>query len=176
MRCEIVETKHIGLARNFRVNPSSCENPQHYEHYLNYCAIAERNEGLNVTHLFIEKDESGEDVICGYVTLKATSLIRDDDGVKLGFPALEISELAVDEKYEGRGLGTAMVKYAFVHADELHNKSIGIQYITLCADPKAVSFYERKELGFAKIRDYDDVPREGWNKTCIPMFMKMRYN
>ncbi len=176
MKCEVIDPKHIGLAWNFHVNPSSCANPDHYENYLRLCAINEKNEGLNVTHVFIEDDENGSEHICGYITLKATAFIREDDGVKLGFPALEISELAVDASYEGKGLGTTMVKYAFIHAEELHNSSIGVQYITLCADPSAVSFYKRPELGFAKIGDYEDVPREGWNKTCTPMFMRMKYN
>ena len=34
------------------------------------------------------------------------------ENYKLGFPALEIAELAVDQNYEGKGLGTDMVKFA----------------------------------------------------------------
>ncbi len=173
MRREVVHSENIGLAWNFRVNPSSCENPEHYENYIKYCALADKQSGLNVTHLFIDKDETGEELLCGYVTLKATALIREDDGVKLGFPALEISELAVDERFERLGLGTTMVMFAIVFAAALREKSLGIQYVTLCADPKAVTFYEREVFGFAKIRDYDDIPREGWNKTCTPMFVKI---
>ena len=138
-----------------------------------YCALAEKQEGLNTTHLFISEDDTGEEFICGYITLKATALIREDDGIKLGFPALEISELAVDKRDERQGLGTTMVKFAFVFAEDLRDTSLGIQYITLCADPNAVSFYEREEFGFAKVQDYDDIPREGWNKTCTPMFVKI---
>ena len=85
-------------------------------------------------------------------------------------------ELAVDSRFERRGLGTIMVKFAFVRAEKLRNSSLGIQYIALCADPCAVSFYERPELGFAKIGDYEDIPRDGWNKTCVPMFVRIKFD
>ena len=61
MKCEVIDPKHIGLAWNFHVNPSSCANPDHYENYLRLCAINEKNEGLNVTHVFIEDDENGSE-------------------------------------------------------------------------------------------------------------------
>ena len=175
MRREVIDSKHIGLAWDFRVNPSSCGNPDHYENYIKFCALTDKCNGLNVTHLFIDGEDENE-CICGYVTLKSTAFIREDDVIRLGYPAIEISELAVDSRFERRGLGTIMVKFAFVRAEKLRNSSLGIQYIALCADPCAVSFYERPELGFAKIGDYEDIPRDGWNKTCVPMFVRMKFD
>ena len=53
----------------------------------------------------------------------------------------------------------------------LRNDYIGVEYVTLCADPMSVPFYEKNE--FIKIMDYHEIPRDGWNKDCIPLILKL---
>lgn len=52
-----------------------------------------------------------------------------------------IWDVVVDPKFQGRGLGKAMMKYAISQL-----RSADISNITLFADPQVVSFYQR--LGF----------------------------
>jgi aralkylamine N-acetyltransferase len=52
-----------------------------------------------------------------------------------------IWDVVVDPKYQGRGLGKAMMKYAISQL-----RSADISNITLFADPQVVKFYQR--LGF----------------------------
>lgn len=130
---------------------------------------------MGVTHVFIdENEETQEKKIAGYITLRSSSLIMDSgENYKLGYPALEISELAVDQDYEGRNLGTDMVKFAISEALELNERTIGIQYIILCADPQAVGFYSNRNVGFKEIPMYQQIPRESRNKNCTPMYLKV---
>ena len=52
-----------------------------------------------------------------------------------------IWDVVVDPKYQGRGLGKALMKYAISQL-----RSADISNITLFADPQVVKFYQR--LGF----------------------------
>lgn len=169
----LMSTKYAGLAWEFRVSPTSCDNPMHYENYLRLCAIGDHKKGMGVTHLIIDYDEKGSaKAIAGFVTLRATSLVSTgEDGVKIVHPSLEIAELAVNEAYERQGIGTMLVDTAIYIADELRADSIGIKYVILCADPKAIGFYEKKDFG--KIDDLYETLREGWNNDCEPMYITL---
>lgn len=171
---EVMSKQHVEFARNFKVNPEHCENPEHYETYITQGCFADYVQGMGVTHAFIdENDETGERKIAGYITLRASSLTMDMDDYKAGYPALEISELAVDSNYEGSGLGTDMVKTAIAEAMTLNETSVSFRYIVLCADPAAVGFYTK--LKFLKIPSYQEIPREHRNKNCVPMMLKIKF-
>lgn len=138
-------------------------------------SITDHKQGMGVTHVFVDEDEeTKEKKIAGYITLRSSSLIMDSgENYKLGYPALEISELAVDCNYERQNLGTDMVKFAINEAVELNEETVGVQYVILCADPKAVGFYSNAKLGFKELSMYKQIPREYRNKDCIPMVLKV---
>ena len=159
---------------SFNVDDSRCQNPDHYNNYLRLQALTDQNDGLGETYLYIEQDDdTKEENIMGYITLRASSFIKDmGESKKFGYPALEIAELAVDKRYSGRHVGTDMVLDAINIANEL-NDIISIKYVVLCADPQAEEFY--KKLEFVKMRDiWEEVPREHSNITCVPMYIKLR--
>ncbi|HIT67105.1 MAG TPA: GNAT family N-acetyltransferase [Candidatus Merdisoma merdipullorum] len=169
----LMTAEHAPISRGFQVNPEHCNNPGHYETYISQDCFADQKQGMGVTHAFIDEDEnSGTKKIAGYITLRGSSLIMESgEDYKLGYPALEISELAVDKDYENQGLGTEMVKFAIGEAVELNEERIGFQYVILCADPEAVGFYQK--LGFNSIRQLQEIPREHRNSSCVPMMMKI---
>lgn len=171
---DLMTKQYIEIARKFKVNPEHCNNPEHYETYITQGCFADYSQGMGVTHAFIsENDETGEKIIAGYITLRASSLTMDMDEYKAGYPALEISELAVDRNFEGSGIGTDMVKTAIAEAMDLNDTTIGFRFVVLCADPAAVGFYGK--LGFAKISSYQEIPREHRNKDCVPMMLKIKF-
>ena len=172
---DLMSSDYIELAEKFRVNPKHCDNPEHYRNYIWQESISDQKQGMGVTHVFVdENEETKEKKIAGYITLRSSSLIMDTgESYKLGYPALEISELAVDQNYERQNLGTDMVKFAISEALNLNEKEIGIQYVILCADPKAVGFYSKKKVGFKKLPIYQQIPRENRNKNCTPMYLKV---
>lgn len=159
-----------GLAWRFQVNPSSCGNHEHYEEYIRLTALTDRCRGKGVTYAFVHKDETSLD-LWGYITLRATSYIQIFEGETLGNPALEIFELAVSKDAERQRVGSALVKFALSKAVKWKSSLLGIEYITLCSDAKAVPFY--KKFGFERVDEYGEIPREQWNINCIPMFLKL---
>lgn len=167
---EKMEGKYAPLAWGFRVNPESCDNPEHYENYLKFSAVSDQVAGNGTTHIILDHERNR---IVGFVTLRASSLINECEGIAYGEPVLEIAELAVDQEYERRGYGKLLVDLSILMADQLNAEFIGIRYIMLCADPKAVPFYSHRTVGFGKVADYYNVPREKWNVGCVPMFLKV---
>jgi len=164
-------SEYAGLAFNFKVNPDSCGNSVHYENYLRFSALADQNSGKGVTHILLSIDEeTNEKAIIGFATVRTSSLIMNVETHHEGRAALEITELAVDIRFEKKGFGKYLVNWAINIADTLRRESVGIEYMTLCADPDSVSFYENN--GFTMISTLYDIPREGWNVDCIPMLMK----
>lgn len=168
---DIMSAEYMDAAKRFNVNEDSCKNPDHYNTYIWQDAITDQNTGMGVTHVFV--DEEADLDIAGYITLRASSLIKEMGGShKYGFPALEIAELAVSKKYEGSGIGRSMVQFAIAMACDLNQSFMSCMYVLVCADPDAVDFY--RHLNFNDIRPMiEAIPREHWNLNCVPMLMKI---
>jgi len=157
---------------NFQVNPDSCDNPEHYENYLRFIALTDKRIGRGITHVLIDDEtRDGSETIIGFVALRTSSLISKNDDEITGRAAIEITEIAISKYYERKGFGISLLKLAISLADDMRNNYVGIEYIVACADSASVSFYERNK--FTCISDYYEVPREGWNKNCIPMILKL---
>ena len=169
IQIELVGPNIAGLAEDFHVNPDSCDNPEFYETYLKWISYSDLSAGENTTHLLTDKD-SGD--IIGFIALRATSMISDEATMK-GTPALEISVLAVNQKYEHMGYGKNLVDLAIMYATDLHEHWIGVHDIVLMADHKAVDFYKR--LKFRVLEDYMNIPKLNWNKTCVPMVLRLGF-
>lgn len=169
-RIELFCNTHSRLTWGFQVNPSSCGNASHYENYIRLCAIGDQKRGCGTTHVFV-RDHEGQRRILGFITLRASSFITAEADHLNGSPALEILELAVDKEFEGSGVGTELMKFTFATASMMNEETVGVQYIVLCADEQAVSYYKR--FGFGCVEDHGEIPRDGWNVNCVPMFIKL---
>ena len=169
---EIVNKENVGLAGKFSVNPSSCENSEFYEQYLQYSALSDLRSGQNTTHLFIDETASR---IMGYVSLRASTVISENsDGYMIGTPAIEVSVLAVDKDYAGSGVGRTLIDYVISVADDLHKKSIGMQYIVLASDKHATGFYEH--MGFVPVESrWNKIPKKNWSVNCVPMSLLLDF-
>lgn len=165
---------HVELSFSFECNSDKCGNYQHYTDYLKYNAMSDFATGMGVTYVMCEIGEDSKPVrILGFVTLKASSLVTGGFGEQMdGYPAIEISELAVDRNYEGQGIGRTLLNYAVYVCDQIREEFIGVKYLIVCADPQAEEFY-RKALNFEKVSSIYNIPREHWNGDCIPMFIKV---
>ena len=167
---QLFDSDNHGLAWEFQVNPLSCGNHEHYEQYIRFMALDDRRMGKGVTYVFLHKDEASAKLL-GYITLRATSYTTITEGETYGSPALEIFELAVSKDAERQGIGTDLIKFAMSKALDWKINLLGIEYITLCSDEKAVPFYEK--FGFKRVDEYGEIPREQWNTNCIPMFLRL---
>lgn len=169
MKRELISAEHISLAWRFNVSQSACANPIYYNEYIRFSALADSRSGISLTHVFIDEDEER---IAGFISLRASSMISESEtGSLLVHPSLEIAELAVDQNYERRGVGREMLNFALLCADNMRKEIAGIKFIIVCSDPMAVRFYEK--IGFSYVKDLFDIPRDGWNDNCIPMYIQL---
>lgn len=73
------------------------------------------------------------------------------------YPAVKIGRLAVNEEFEGEGVGTFIldsIKYAFVNV-----KRLGCRFITVDALNNAVKFYKKNGFLFFTEQDKDEETR-----------------
>lgn len=169
-----INESNIGLCWKFKVDETKCDNPKHYEDYLIMQSLLDQKQGFGTTYLYIKRDdETGEEMIMGYITLRTSSLVKDmGDSKKYGYPALEIAELAVDKNYIGRHVGTDMVMDTINIANDL-NDIVSVKYVVLCSDKKAELFYKKMEF-LNMLDEVEEIPREHCNINCIPMYIKLR--
>lgn len=164
----VINKENLGLAEEFSVNPNSCENSSFYKEYLQYTALSDFYTGRSTTHLFVDE---GKNRVMGFVSLRSSTILsKDERDTMTGSPALEIMVLAVDQDYERRGAGTALIDYVLTLADELHENFLGIQHLILAADNLAVGFYKKMGFGLMENR-WERIPKESWSANCIPMSM-----
>jgi GNAT superfamily N-acetyltransferase len=93
-----------------------------------------------------------EGVIHGFVTVAPSEIgVRDLPSTmrkKLPMyplPVLRLARLAVDERYQGRGLGSALLRTVLTLARRMADE-LGCVGVLVDAKPDAIAFYER--LGF----------------------------
>lgn len=134
--------------------PSGFEcRKQDFADYLVYNAPYDLQQRMGQLYLAIYKDR-----VVGYMMLAANRL-DEDMQKKLGIdayghiPALLISLLAVDKRYEGQGIGSFMVQYAQILAADVAT-DIGCRVVLVNSEPDVVGFY--KKLKFVEMRREGD--------------------
>lgn len=123
-----------------------CGEPRLDEFIRRYAAQNQFRHHLGVTYVAV--DEPTREVI-GYVTLSAASLAVDTlppgQAVRTPYsevPVLRVARLAVDERVQGSGIGSELLRYAFGVA-RAQADSVGCVGIVADAKPAAVDFYTR---------------------------------
>lgn len=159
------------LVLHFSVNSSSCANSNFYKSYLQLIALSDLKDGRGTTHLCIDAKANR---IMGFISLRASSVVIDEDGRLVGSPAIEISVLAVDSTYEKQGVGRTLIDYAVWKANEMRKRNIGVQYMVLIADPKAIGFYEK--MGFEPMpQSRYKSPLETFSADGVPMYFPLNF-
>lgn len=170
LQLETLDKDNQRLAWHFHVSRNSCDNPEYYDNYIRFSALSDFKSGFTTTSILIDSDA---DRIAGFFSLRATGIgSQDGEGhYIINRPALEIAELAVDKEYEREGIGTFLIDLVIKYADYLRKNCCGIRTIVLCADPKAVGFYEKNS--FAKLSDTYDPMIKPETINCIPMYLDL---
>jgi GNAT superfamily N-acetyltransferase len=105
-----------------------------------------------------------ENDIVGYITLLADSIalhiterewfIQKNITVP-HVPALKVGRLGIENKYKGRNIGTALMKYAVGVAFRMNDDlSVGCRFLTVDSDQDAVGFYAKMGFVMNLHRDY----------------------
>lgn len=118
--------------------------------YLRQFANQDQNRGLSRVYVLAEQRR-----IVGYYSLSAYSVATDElaDQTRTGayreLPFLLLGRLAVDQAFQGQGLGDALIIHAFQTTVEAAEK-IGIFGMIVDAkDERAAGFYQR--FGFKRL-------------------------
>ncbi|MCY8235533.1 GNAT family N-acetyltransferase [Priestia endophytica] len=133
-----------------------------------YAAYYNHILGLATTNLLVYREE-----VIGFFTSRCTSFPVDNEESKrisseIEVPAVELSYIAVDERYQEQGIGTYVIKVLIGQAMAL-NKTFACRYFFLRSVPEKVAYYSDPEvLGFEQV----SIDEEGLHlmKYYIPDF------
>lgn len=120
--------------------------------FLKYDALNNQNGWLSATHVLCD----GEKII-GFFTLVADTLQKDkiaeadrvDEYSYPKYSCIKLARLAVDKAYQGCGVGTELMIYAFAVGRKIVLYEGG-KFFTVDAKNTAVGFY--KKIGFVPVR------------------------
>ena len=127
-----------------------CGDPEHD-------LFLQRYAGQNQERLFVGTTYAALDGprVVGYATVAVGQIDRDDvPGQARGglprypLPVLRLARLAIDEAFQGRGLGRRLAAYAFAVALQVR-VAAGCTGVVVDAPPDRVGFYA--DLGFVEL-------------------------
>ena len=135
--------------------------------FLKEDALSDQRNLISKTSLCFWKGE-----LVGYIALATDTLeakaVYIADGVEqykyAKYPSIKIARLAVDSRFEKRGIGTHLL-YAAIGKTLSICKSVGCRYILVDSKPEAIDFY--KKYGFQEIE-------KNKKKNFIPMYLNMQ--
>jgi GNAT superfamily N-acetyltransferase len=133
--------------------------------FLKNDALADQNNLITRTSLCFWKDE-----LTGYValvadTIEAKAVIDGIERYKYSkYPAIKIARLAVDSRFERRGIGIYLVKIVMGQALSICS-SIGCRYILVDSKEESTGFYEKYGFKIAEINK---------KKDFTPMYLNMQ--
>jgi GNAT superfamily N-acetyltransferase len=113
--------------------------------------------------------------VLGFATVAASELVVAD--LPAGkrkrlphypLPVLRLARLAVDERAQGRGIGSALLRAVFTLAHRMAS-DFGCIGVVVDAKPDAISFYER--LGFVPLEAH--AGQLGDRPEPLPMFLEL---
>lgn len=136
--------------------------------FLREQALYYNELGEGKTFLLIHDNQ-----VIGYFTLKCSAIqIFDKEMTEepREFPAIEISRLAVNYRYQKQGYGEKILAHALTTILDIKSNYCGVRFVTLFSVPDAVGFYEHtfefEEAG----EDVEIVYCEDSNKGCTYMY------
>jgi len=142
--------------------------------FLTKDAVRDQENRISRTYLCCWKKN-----IAGYVTLLTDTLelhaVSEIDGIDGYFyqkyPAIKIARLAVDVKFEQKGVGRFILLTSIGKAIKISDE-IGCRYITVDSKPESIGFYEK--YGFKVVEKYrkSDFPKMYLNMYPVVVMMQ----
>ena len=124
------------------------------DEYIHRYARQQQTRGFNRSYVATPASAEAIDAsrIAGFYSINAASVMADElpDGLKLPrypVPILRIGRLAVDQRFQGAGLGRSLLRHGLALALELSER-VGIYAVVVDAKHDTAAAFYRK-LGFA---------------------------
>ena len=167
------ELQNVPLAKRHNLVSFESAN-EDLNDFLKNDAITDQNWLVSKTYLCCWKKS-----IAGYITLITDTLevkvVDKEDSIKgypyRKYPCVRIARLAVDKKFERRGIGRFLMLAAIGMALDVSSK-IGCRYITVDSKPESVGFY--KKHGFKLIEKYLDSDFPKMYMNMYPIIERMQ--
>lgn len=147
-----------------------CQDPSLNNYLKKHAWKNQQKSSTGVTYIVVE--EAAAQTVLGYFTLATSSIPRDSFPKKhvRGLPAYDLplillARLAVDHHFEGKGLGTLLLKEAFKISLNIAER-VGCRGIITEAYPHKLGWYAK--YGFVLLEESTE------NETTRRMFLDIR--
>ena len=120
-----------------------CGNKDLNSYFIKY---AKQNDSKNISRTFVLQDEGK---IVGFYTLTAAQIRCEEmpqeilkHSPRYPLPAIRIARFAIDKKFQKKGYGKQLLKFAFKRII-LVSVDIGIAFVIIYAKKESKEFYEK---------------------------------
>jgi len=119
--------------------------------------VARQHQEKGLSRTFVATLDEAPDSICGYYALTLAELenrnLPEDWRKKMPrrIPGVKLGRLAVDKKFQGKGLGDLLLVDALTRAQRIYREAGGIGLFVDAIDERAASYYKR--FGFEPAPD-----------------------
>ncbi len=154
----------VPLDKSYNLFSFSCLSSE-LNDFLKNDALEDQSNMISRTSLCFWKDE-----LAGFFTLVADTIEAKAviDGLEhyeyRKYPGVKVARLAVDSRFERRGIGTYLLLAAIGKTLSVC-ESIGCRYILVDSKKNSIGFYEK--YGFKLVEKYK-------NRDFIPMYLNMQ--
>ena len=158
------ELRTILLSKDKDLSSFSCSS-QELNDFLKNDALIAQNNMISRTHLCFWKDE-----LVGFFTLIADTIEASavTDGLERyeyrKYSSVKIARLAVDSKFERKGIGTYLLLAAIGKTLEVC-ENVGCRYILVDSKRDSIGFYQKNE--FKLVEKYK-------NREFVPMYLNLQ--
>lgn len=119
--------------------------------------VARQHQEKGLSRTYVATLENAPDSICGYYALTLTELDSSNlseawrKKMPRRIPGVKLGRLAVDKKFQGKGLGDLLLVDALTRPLRIYREAGGIGLIVDAIDEQAASYYRR--FGFESVPD-----------------------
>lgn len=168
----ILYTQHHDISRDILRFES--DSPE-LNAFLKEDALKNQTELVSKTYLCYHSNK-----LIGYITF-ATDILKAEEMLKEAriesipykeYPAIKIARLAIDKRYERRGVGTFLLKVAVGKAYDISER-VGCRFITVDSKQESIGFY-KKSGGFKLVTGYEKKTYPTMYLDIIPVIKELK--
>lgn len=161
---EILNRGNLYLIESFDCGDEGLNN------YIKEQAIKDQENRLNTTSLVLSQYSKRVSLL-GYYTLKNSAITYKASGKPVWFPAIELSFLAINRKYQHAGYGSKVLQKIIYRAINYGKDFSACTGIVLSALETSVNFYINN--GFIDCTEIFEMTYDDCRKTTTSMFINL---